>query len=94
MLTGKIERVLIGHRNCVRDVSWHPYKHEIISTSWDGQVGRWVYSEKHRLDSDDEDEEVEESRRAEALGLRRSKRIAERRQKQQRRSSPDENPCD
>uniref|UniRef100_T1JBZ6 Uncharacterized protein n=1 Tax=Strigamia maritima TaxID=126957 RepID=T1JBZ6_STRMM len=102
LLTGKIECVLSGHRGCVRDVSWHPYKHEIISTSWDGQVGQWVYSEDQVMDSEDEDEQ---SRRAEALGLRRSKRIAEKRQKLMRRNSaggngtcllvtPDENSCE
>lgn len=55
VLTGKIVTKLKGHKGCVRDVSWHPYKQEIISSSWDGTVGRWVYTEKHLLDSSDED---------------------------------------
>ena len=33
VLTGKIVRNLYGHRGCVRDVSWHPYLFEIMSTS-------------------------------------------------------------
>lgn len=33
VLTGKIEKVLKGHRACVRDVSWHPYRPELVSTS-------------------------------------------------------------
>lgn len=33
VLTGKIEKVLKGHRSCVRDVSWHPYRPELVSTS-------------------------------------------------------------
>jgi len=32
-LTGKVEAALSGHKGCVRDVSWHPYNQEIISTS-------------------------------------------------------------
>ena len=32
-LTGKIEKELTGHRACVRDVSWHPYRPEITSVS-------------------------------------------------------------
>ena len=32
-LTGKIARNLVGHRSCVRDVSWHPFQPEIVSSS-------------------------------------------------------------
>jgi hypothetical protein len=32
-LTGDVVRNLAGHRSCVRDVSWHPYQPEIISSS-------------------------------------------------------------
>lgn len=32
-LTGKIKRELNGHNACVRDVAWHPYKNEIMSSS-------------------------------------------------------------
>lgn len=44
LLTGKIVSSLDGHRGCVRDVSWHPYHQEIISSSWDGVIGCWRYS--------------------------------------------------
>ncbi|XP_063986297.1 DDB1- and CUL4-associated factor 11 isoform X2 [Diachasmimorpha longicaudata] len=43
LLTGSIVRTLEGHKGCVRDVSWHPYRHEIISSSWDGVIGAWKY---------------------------------------------------
>jgi WD repeat-containing protein 23 len=33
VLTGKVHSVLSGHRACVRDVSWHPHRQELISTS-------------------------------------------------------------
>lgn len=33
VLTGKIEKVLLGHTACVRDVSWHPYLMEIIDSA-------------------------------------------------------------
>lgn len=33
VLTGKIKRILTGHNACVRDVAWHPYKNEIMSSS-------------------------------------------------------------
>jgi len=41
VLTGQIVRRLEGHKNLVRDVSWHPYLPEIVSTSWDGTVVRF-----------------------------------------------------
>ena len=33
LLTGEVVKELKGHRSCVRDVSWHPTKPEIISSS-------------------------------------------------------------
>lgn len=56
VLTGKITSRLTGHRQAVRDVSWHPYENEIVSTSWDGTLGLWRYKRK----SDDDNEEKEE----------------------------------
>ena len=32
-LTGEVVRRLQGHKSCVRDVSWHPYQPEILSSS-------------------------------------------------------------
>ena len=44
MLTGKIEALLSGHSACVRDVSWHPYRMELIDTAWDGRHFKWIYA--------------------------------------------------
>ncbi|XP_028519488.1 DDB1- and CUL4-associated factor 11-like, partial [Exaiptasia diaphana] len=33
VLTGEVKANLTGHRECVRDVSWHPYDNKIVSTS-------------------------------------------------------------
>jgi len=41
LLTGQIVKELAGHQGVVRDVSWHPYRQEIISSSWDFSVLRW-----------------------------------------------------
>jgi len=46
VLTGRIVKVLNGHKGCVRDVSWHPYNQEIISSSWDFTVKKWTGVEK------------------------------------------------
>ncbi|XP_047139583.1 DDB1- and CUL4-associated factor 11 isoform X1 [Hydra vulgaris] len=47
VLTGKVVTKLQGtHRQCVRDVSWHPYECNIMSTSWDFTIGKWEYSSK------------------------------------------------
>ena len=27
---------------CVRDVSWHPYMNEIVSSSWDRKIVKWT----------------------------------------------------
>ena len=34
-------KVLSGHKSCVRDVSWHPYNLELVSSSWDFTVNKW-----------------------------------------------------
>ncbi|XP_054274991.1 DDB1- and CUL4-associated factor 11-like isoform X1 [Macrosteles quadrilineatus] len=73
LLTGEIVKVLKGHRGCVRDVSWHPYRPELASTSWDYSVVVWGYKHKDRDDSDDQFEEVEPTPQK----VRRSSRIAE-----------------
>lgn len=33
VLTGKIREAIGGHRDVVRDVDWHPIRHEIVSSS-------------------------------------------------------------
>ena len=38
-------QILSGHKGCVRDVSWHPYNPEILSSSWDFTVRRWTASD-------------------------------------------------
>eukprot|EP01095_Lingulamoeba_sp_RSL-Kostka_P005759 TRINITY_DN1744_c0_g1_i1.p1 TRINITY_DN1744_c0_g1~~TRINITY_DN1744_c0_g1_i1.p1 ORF type:complete len:531 (-),score=142.55 TRINITY_DN1744_c0_g1_i1:64-1656(-) len=43
VLTGEIVEKLTNHDALIRDVSWHPYSSEIISTSWDGTHRSFVY---------------------------------------------------
>lgn len=43
VLTGQQEAVLEGHTACVRDVSWHPHRPEIIDSAWDGHHYKWFY---------------------------------------------------
>ncbi|XP_049827954.1 DDB1- and CUL4-associated factor 11 isoform X2 [Schistocerca gregaria] len=92
VLTGRIESKLAGHRGCVRDVSWHPYRQEIMSTSWDGSVAQWTYCAEYDdadIDGastdtlDDDAKDSENGRRR----LRRSQRIAQQRARQQFESS-------
>lgn len=33
VLTGQIVQKLKGHAACVRDVSWHPYENNLVSSS-------------------------------------------------------------
>ena|SRR3990167_11108220 len=44
VLTGKIVKKLDGHKDTVRDVSWHPHLPEIVSSAWDGKFIKWSYS--------------------------------------------------
>ena len=53
VLTGQIVSRLSNHRQCVRDVSWHPYENKIVSTSWDGTLCLWDYA---REEEEEEDE--------------------------------------
>jgi len=46
VLTGDIVRELRGHRSCVRDISWHPYRTEITTSSWDSSLVKWTYQEE------------------------------------------------
>lgn len=79
VLTGRIVSTLVGHRQCVRDVSWHPYHQEILSTSWDHAIISWRYAGKTALDNSDEDEESDTE--SPPRTLRRSQRIAAQRAK-------------
>ncbi|KAJ8406980.1 hypothetical protein AAFF_G00292560 [Aldrovandia affinis] len=62
VLTGGVVSKLSEHNACVRDVSWHPYKDYIISSSWDGGVRMWEHRQTHLLD--------EERQRDQALATR------------------------
>lgn len=57
-LTGKITTRLTGHKSDVRDVAWHPYNPEIVTTSWDGTLGLWSYRAKGDKEDSDKDEET------------------------------------
>ncbi|KAF3836079.1 hypothetical protein F7725_028637 [Dissostichus mawsoni] len=56
VLTGSVVSRLSGHEACVRDVSWHPYEDNIISSSWDGAVRMWEHRETHPLEEERERE--------------------------------------
>ncbi|XP_017779028.1 PREDICTED: DDB1- and CUL4-associated factor 11 [Nicrophorus vespilloides] len=71
-LTGKIKMDEREHTSCVRDVSWHPSKNEILTSSWDGSVGRWYYSTKETS-----------SEKRKSPFLRRSDRIASKKRREQ-----------
>ncbi|CAL7943970.1 unnamed protein product [Xylocopa violacea] len=74
VLTGRIVSSLVGHKGCVRDVSWHPFHQEIVSTSWDGAIVSWRYDGKMALNNTDSEEETDAESRPPTL--RRSQRIA------------------
>uniref|UniRef100_A0A0V0G5M9 Putative ddb1-and cul4-associated factor 11ddb1-and cul4-associated factor 11 n=1 Tax=Triatoma dimidiata TaxID=72491 RepID=A0A0V0G5M9_TRIDM len=76
LLTGAIILTLQGHTSCVRDVSWHPYRPELISSSWDFSVICWNHFGLVQEDSEVGSNMVldEEFSRP----LRRSQRIADR----------------
>uniref|UniRef100_A0A8C6WN78 Ddb1 and cul4 associated factor 11 n=1 Tax=Neogobius melanostomus TaxID=47308 RepID=A0A8C6WN78_9GOBI len=54
VLTGSVVTRLSGHDACVRDVSWHPFEDNIISSSWDGAVRMWEHRQTHPLDEERE----------------------------------------
>ena len=60
-LTGEIVKTLEGHNGCVRDVSWHPYLNEIVSSSWDQSVIRWKYVDES-IEDEIEENNVKEDR--------------------------------
>lgn len=82
VLTGNIVLKLRGHSSCVRDVSWHPYRPEIISSSWDFSVVCWnhhgINNNTDESDSRQSFWEDEEEDWNSTQHLRRSRRIADR----------------
>lgn len=47
VLTGSVVTRLSGHDACVRDVSWHPYEDNIISSSV--RFSRWTIVHRSRV---------------------------------------------
>ncbi|XP_055837547.1 DDB1- and CUL4-associated factor 11 [Episyrphus balteatus] len=70
VLTGQIKEAIEGHKDIVRDLSWHPVRSEIVSSSWDSHVNfnNFKTNSNNRSRSD--------SARYKAGPLRRSRRIA------------------
>jgi len=65
LLTGAVVKELSGHKGVVRDVSWHPHREEIISSSWDFSVIRWEGVEASKEDDEKivtEDEKEDETK--------------------------------
>ncbi|XP_055345296.1 DDB1- and CUL4-associated factor 11-like [Paramacrobiotus metropolitanus] len=56
-LSGEIIKRLRHHDSVVRDVSWHPVRPEIVSTSWDGCQTMWTCGgeEDEEMLTDDDD---------------------------------------
>jgi WD repeat-containing protein 23 len=79
LLTGQMVKTLKGHKACVRDVSWHPFRPELVSTSWDNTIGLWTYEGRHAMDEIEEGVIGIESNSAprKRTHLRRSSRLAE-----------------
>ncbi|XP_060534668.1 DDB1- and CUL4-associated factor 11 isoform X2 [Cylas formicarius] len=86
-LTGKIIKHKKNHMACVRDVSWHPTRNEILSSSWDGIVGKWEYFRPNSSDDDQAENKKLLKRRA----VRRSPRLAARRRRREESRSTSDN---
>lgn len=72
-LTGKIKRECKKHTACVRDVSWHPFRNEILTSSWDGTIGRWTYIHKEDEKKPKEKPNRDTIRRSLRLALKNKK---------------------
>lgn len=85
VLTGKMVSAIKGHSDIVRDVSWHPKRHEIISCGWDYIVNLNTY-----IDTIPEKKSSEEATAGTSSGrpLRRSQRIAKQRHQKVSNHSP------
>lgn len=53
LLTGKMLRQIKGHKECIRDVSWHPFHPHIVTSSWDGKVTKWECRNDNNIDDDE-----------------------------------------
>jgi len=49
VLTGCVVAKLKGHSDIIRDLSWHPFEPLIVSTSWDGTLGKWDQSSEPKV---------------------------------------------
>lgn len=85
-LSGNIVRRLEGHRSCVRDVSWHPYDNNIMTSSWDGCIGKWEYKSPAQFEENSRDTSSDESDDDSFLA-RRSARLRKRKTKRHRQAS-------
>lgn len=81
VLTGKIVQAIEGHNDITRDVAWHPYRSEILTSSWDFTINMNAFRDpdtaKERYESvnddDDDDEDEEEDHRRKYDGDRRTR---------------------
>lgn len=85
VLTGKMVYWARGHKDIVRDVSWHPHRNEILTSSWDFKVNLNYRGSKEKallkrslkeanqdyLSSNNEDTSAPPPRRSKRLELRR-----------------------
>lgn len=78
-LSGNIVRRLEGHRSCVRDVSWHPYENNIMTSSWDGMVGKWEYKTPELYEENGKDASSSDSEEEDIFLRRRSARLKQKR---------------
>ncbi|RZF48025.1 hypothetical protein LSTR_LSTR002091 [Laodelphax striatellus] len=83
-LTGEIVKEYDGHVCCVRDVAWHPYRSEIVTTSWDNSIRCWSHDYEASCQSggdldDGGDGDAGDLDSIARQPLRRSKRLAEKR---------------
>lgn len=87
-LTGDIVRKLGRIQDCIRDISWHPQRPEIIASSWARGIVKWVHGSN--ISEDERNAAIVETRQTYSK-LRRSQRIAnmqkERLQQQQQQQN-------
>jgi WD repeat-containing protein 23 len=57
ILSGNVVEKLVAHSDIVRDVSWHPFSADLLSSSWDGSFIHWSYKENEQDQEEDENED-------------------------------------